>query len=177
MNESICTLHQPAERILTYLSLECFVSTGELSQRLELSWLWRGLWGFLPWRKRVLHLTVVSFRSDNSQVFQGSVLRTRRNSTTVMNRHSLVRKLPQQPRQGQSSANSNKQSYSAACETDTTLFSASRLRTVALMCCSCNEMLLVDHLAWRMLVFHCLTLCFIVSCRNFAYKIDVPRER
>ncbi|XP_015715819.1 protein FAM122A isoform X4 [Coturnix japonica] len=27
--------------------------------------------------------------SDNSQVFQGSVLRTRRNSTTVMNRHSL----------------------------------------------------------------------------------------
>ncbi|NWX56302.1 F122A protein, partial [Promerops cafer] len=31
----------------------------------------------------------VSFRSDNSQVFQASVLRTRRNSTTVMNRHSL----------------------------------------------------------------------------------------
>ncbi|XP_072191690.1 P2R1A-PPP2R2A-interacting phosphatase regulator 1 isoform X3 [Excalfactoria chinensis] len=27
--------------------------------------------------------------SDNSQVFQGNVLRTRRNSTTVMNRHSL----------------------------------------------------------------------------------------
>ncbi|KAF4788967.1 hypothetical protein TURU_155292 [Turdus rufiventris] len=27
--------------------------------------------------------------SDNSQVFQSSVLRTRRNSTTVMNRHSL----------------------------------------------------------------------------------------
>ncbi|XP_063280789.1 P2R1A-PPP2R2A-interacting phosphatase regulator 1-like isoform X3 [Prinia subflava] len=27
--------------------------------------------------------------SDNSQVFQGSVLRTRRNSTTVMNQHSL----------------------------------------------------------------------------------------
>ncbi|XP_015715818.1 protein FAM122A isoform X3 [Coturnix japonica] len=28
-------------------------------------------------------------KGDNSQVFQGSVLRTRRNSTTVMNRHSL----------------------------------------------------------------------------------------
>ncbi|EOA98211.1 Protein FAM122A, partial [Anas platyrhynchos] len=31
--------------------------------------------------------------SDNSQVFQANVLRTRRNSTTVMNRHSLVREL------------------------------------------------------------------------------------
>ncbi|XP_038604010.1 protein FAM122A-like [Tachyglossus aculeatus] len=33
--------------------------------------------------------------SDNSQVFQADVLRTRRNSTTVMNRHSLL--LPSSP--------------------------------------------------------------------------------
>ncbi|XP_025071258.1 protein FAM122A isoform X5 [Alligator sinensis] len=33
--------------------------------------------------------------SDNSQVFQANVLRTRRNSTTVMNRHSLL--LPSSP--------------------------------------------------------------------------------
>lgn len=44
-------------------------------------------------RKWLLHLTSVSFHSDNSQVFQANVLRTRRNSTTVMNRHSLVREL------------------------------------------------------------------------------------
>uniref|UniRef100_A0A663MJ78 Family with sequence similarity 122B n=2 Tax=Athene cunicularia TaxID=194338 RepID=A0A663MJ78_ATHCN len=43
----------------------------------------------LPGRKWLLHLTSVSFHSDNSQVFQPNVLRTRRNSTTVMNRHSL----------------------------------------------------------------------------------------
>uniref|UniRef100_A0A7M4EKR0 Protein FAM122A-like n=1 Tax=Crocodylus porosus TaxID=8502 RepID=A0A7M4EKR0_CROPO len=33
--------------------------------------------------------------SDNSQVFQANILRTRRNSTTVMNRHSLL--LPSSP--------------------------------------------------------------------------------
>ncbi|TRZ04757.1 hypothetical protein HGM15179_020216 [Zosterops borbonicus] len=31
--------------------------------------------------------------SDNSQVFQPYVLRTRRNSTTVMSRHGMVRNL------------------------------------------------------------------------------------
>ncbi|RMC08163.1 hypothetical protein DUI87_15197 [Hirundo rustica rustica] len=37
----------------------------------------------------VLNSKVVLLVSDSSQVFQASVLRTRRNSTTVMNRHSL----------------------------------------------------------------------------------------
>lgn len=97
MNELMYTLCQQAKRVLTCLSLECFVSTGELSQHLELIWCEEVL--FLPGRKWVLHLTVVSFRSDNSQVFQAGVLRTRRNSTTVMNRHSLVRKPLHQPQQ------------------------------------------------------------------------------
>uniref|UniRef100_A0A8D0F0P8 Protein FAM122A n=1 Tax=Strix occidentalis caurina TaxID=311401 RepID=A0A8D0F0P8_STROC len=44
---------------------------------------------FLIGRRWLLRLTSVSFHSDNSQVFQANVLRTRRNSTTVMNRHSL----------------------------------------------------------------------------------------
>ncbi|PKU42220.1 hypothetical protein llap_7470 [Limosa lapponica baueri] len=34
-------------------------------------------------------LSMLEDNSDNSQVFQANVLRTRRNSTTVMNRHSL----------------------------------------------------------------------------------------
>uniref|UniRef100_A0A8D0F2W2 Family with sequence similarity 122B n=1 Tax=Strix occidentalis caurina TaxID=311401 RepID=A0A8D0F2W2_STROC len=45
---------------------------------------------FLIGRRWLLRLTSVSFHSDNSQVFQANVLRTRRNSTTVMNRHSLL---------------------------------------------------------------------------------------
>uniref|UniRef100_A0A674KH46 PABIR family member 2 n=1 Tax=Terrapene triunguis TaxID=2587831 RepID=A0A674KH46_9SAUR len=38
-------------------------------------------------------LTIVISFSDNSQVFQPYVLRTRRNSTTVVNRHSMVSNL------------------------------------------------------------------------------------
>lgn len=40
---------------------------------------------------KVVHEALFFPSSDNSQVFQPYVLRTRRNSTTVMSRHSMVR--------------------------------------------------------------------------------------
>lgn len=79
-----------AKSVLMYLSLEWFVLKCCLAQHLKLS-LHQEV--FFDGKEMAFAFDFVSFHSDNSQVFQASVLRTRRNSTTVMNRQSLVRKL------------------------------------------------------------------------------------
>ncbi|KAF2975831.1 hypothetical protein EK904_008888, partial [Melospiza melodia maxima] len=82
-------LHKSCLKLMC--QLVCFKledsDNGELSQPWEVGWCEEGLFA-----REEMALTLIlgfSFCSDNSQVFQGSVLRTRRNSTTVMNRHSL----------------------------------------------------------------------------------------